>query len=143
MISISVPGSILDIVAARCRATPDVEVCGTILRGEHTPITNISKEPARRFRMHPEEQMEVWNRWKREGDLIVYHSHPRGSAFPSDDDKWVITRSPDVTFIIYNVKCDEFAAYRWNGFAIVNVQIKRGVVSTQSDQRGSLTNGPT
>lgn len=130
-------------VAARSRAYPDEEICGAILRGEDYPIDNVAKDRARRFRMDSKQQMYVWERWKREGDLIIYHSHPTGGVFPSPDDKWVIGRSPDITFLIYGVRCDEFAAYRWNGFAIVTIQIKREEVSTQQDQRGNVTAGPT
>lgn len=94
--------------------------------------------------MDPVQQMAVWDRWGRTGDLVIYHSHPSGTASPSDDDKWVISRSGDVTFIIFAVKTGWFKAYRFNGFSIVSVEIKSDVaymgVSTQPDQRGSLTN---
>lgn len=125
-VSITIPGSVLDMVAARARAYPDEEICGAILRGEDYPVDNVCKEPSRRFRMDPEQQMLVWNEWKREGELVVYHSHPTGSVSPSPDDKWVMTRSPEVIFMIYGVRCDEFAAYRWNGFAIVSIKVERG-----------------
>lgn len=124
--SITIPGSVLDMIAARARAYPDEEICGAILRGEDYPVDNVCKEPSRRFRMDPEQQMLVWNEWKREGDLIIYHSHPTGSVLPSADDKWVIGRTSGVTFVIYGLKCDEFAAYRWNDLAIVGIKIERG-----------------
>lgn len=93
--------------------------------------------------MDPKQQMEVWNKWRREGDLIVYHSHPFGTASPSDEDKWVIGRSPDVTFLIFAVKTGWFRAFRYNGFAIVNVEILRDGVSTQPDEPGSVQLDPT
>lgn len=143
--TVEVPESALLAVKHRALESLGEEVCGVILRGEHIAVDNIVKpeQRARRFRMDPGQQMEIWNRWKRDGDIIVYHSHPTGSVWPSDDDKWVITRSPEVTFIIYGVRCDEFAAYRWNGFAIVTVNIKVVEVSTQEDRRAKVTNGPT
>lgn len=122
---IKVPEAALLGIKRRAKESPDKEVCGVILRGGHIPVDNVSKQPERRFRMDPRQQMEVWAKWRRDGDLIVYHSHPTGGTSPSDDDKWVITRSPDITFLIYGVRTDEFAAYRWNGFAIVSVKIER------------------
>lgn len=145
MISIAIPGSVLDEIAARARANPDREICGAVLRGRNIPVQNIVKpdQHHRRFRMDPAQQMEVWNEWRRDGELVIYHSHPTSTAEPSPDDKWVITRNEGVTFVIYGVKRDEFMAYRWNGFAIISIQINRTEVSTQHDQRGTVTNGPT
>lgn len=141
--SITIPSSVLEGIAARARAHPDEEICGAILRGEDIPVKNVAKHPSRRFRMDPAAQMEVWTKWKREGDLVIYHSHPSATAEPSGDDKWVITRSPDITFVIFGVGSGWFRAYRFNGFAILNVEIESGEVSTQPDQRGSVTTGPT
>lgn len=123
MSAIKIPEPVLFAIKFRA-AGEDEEFCGAILRGEHIPIRNVSGTPKTRFRMDPQEQMEVWNKWRRDGDLIIYHTHPRGSALPSSEDKWVMSRISDVTFLIYGNRCDEFAAYRWNGTDIVSVGIK-------------------
>lgn len=133
MVSIEIPDSALAAVKYRADTSPTEEVCGIILRGEHRAVTNVAKDRAKRFRMEPSEQMAAWNDWRRNGDMIVYHSHPRGSVRPSDDDKWVMTRNEGITFLIYSVSSDDFAAYRWNGTDIVSVEIKATQVSTQGE----------
>lgn len=130
-------------VKHRALENPTEEICGAILRGEHIAIDNVVKDDqkARRFRMNAKQQMEVWECWRREGHLIIYHSHPTSGTYPSDDDKWVFTRSPDLIFLIYSVVRDSFNAYRWNGFAIVGVEIRSVEESTQDAGRGTVTNG--
>lgn len=141
--AITIPSSVLEGIAARARAHPDEEICGAVLRGEDIPVRNVAKIPAYRFRMDSKEQMEVWQKWRREGDLIIYHSHPKTKAEPSPDDSWVIVRSPDITFVIFSVATGWFRAYRFNGFAIEDVEIESAGVSTQPNRGGSVTAGPT
>ena len=124
-IKIDIPYEVLEVIGLRAHANPTEEVCGVVIRGEHTPIKNIAKDRDRRFRMDPGEQMDAWNTWKREGEMIVYHSHPRGSASPSREDQWVIARSEDITFLIYSVADKEFKAYRSTGIAIIGIEINR------------------
>lgn len=149
MITVTILSSVLEGIAARAHAHPDEEICGAILRGEDIPIDNVVRpdQRARRFRMDHEQQMKVWEKWRRTGDLVIYHSHPSGTTDPSDDDKWVISRSGEITFVIFAVKTGWFKAYRFNGFSIVSIEIKSDVaymgVSTQPDRRGSLTNEQT
>ena len=72
------------------------EVCGVITGHsdqEHYravkiyPITNILHS-THRFRMDPHEQLQAFNELEEMGlELIgIYHSHPKGPAFPSDID---------------------------------------------------------
>ncbi len=145
MVTVDIPSSALLAVKHRALESPDEEICGAIIRGEHVSVDNVanSGERARRFRMDPEQQMKVWDVWKREGILIIYHSHPHAGSYPSNIDKWVITRSPDVIFLIYGVKDDTFAAYRFNDLSIVTIQVNEVEESTQQDLSSTVTNGPT
>lgn len=141
-VSVTIPESVLTAIEYDASQTEE-EICGVIIRGKHKPIHNIAKNPRTRFRMQPSEQMAAWTAWERKGELIVYHSHPRGSAYPSADDRWVIARSPEVVFLIYAVGSRRFHAYRYNGTDIIGIEVKRGQESTQQDQGGTVTNGPS
>jgi proteasome lid subunit RPN8/RPN11 len=101
-------------IKKRALSLPQEEICGIVLHGIDYTIDNIVPilQKGRRFRMEPKRQMEIWNLWRRDGDIVVYHSHPTGRSEPSQQDKWVISRSPDVIFVIYSIKEDKFQAYR-------------------------------
>ena len=69
------------------------EACGMLagLEGRVTttiPITNGLHSPAR-FQMDPREMLAAFQRIERAGEELVaiYHSHPRGPAFPSATDQ--------------------------------------------------------
>lgn len=88
--------------------------------------------------------MKIWESWRRNGTLIVYHSHPIGGTYPSDIDKWVMHRSgEDVIHLIYATRRDEFTAYRAKDISIVTLMIKEVEESTQQDHGSTVTNGPT
>lgn len=137
--------AVLGKIARRAHAHPDEEICGAILRGEDIPVDNISKQRDRRFRMDPQQQMAIWESWARKGELIIYHSHPKGLAEPSDEDKWVISRSPEITFVIFSPRSGWFKAYRYSEDArgIIELKIHNSEVSTQPDQPSTVTSGPT
>ncbi len=139
-LNISVEG--LDAIRDHAKSLPDEEVCGAILRGVHVKIRNVAKPHLRhrRFRMDPEQQMKLWALWGREGELVIYHSHPRSEAKPSDEDMWVMSRNPDIFFIIYSNTTDEFRAFRYDEslLAVVEIQIDT-TGSTQHDRTGSVT----
>ncbi len=145
VVTVDVPASALSAIKRRALESPDEEVCGAILRGEHIAVNNVANDGqrARRFRMDPEHQMKIWADWKREGVLVIYHSHPHAGSYPSNTDKWVITRSPDVIFLIYGVKDDSFTAFRFNDFSIVTIRVNEVEESTQQSQGSTVKNGPT
>jgi len=84
------------------------------MRGEHIPMVNTERPWVRhrKFKMDPETQLAVWNEWGGDGDLIVYHSHPTGTAFASELDRTVILQSPNLKFLIYAVVTGRFRAYQ-------------------------------
>lgn len=56
------------------------ECCGLIIDGEYQPCVNISPDPANSFEIDPTQLIDV--------DIqAIVHSHPNGSAEPSEIDK--------------------------------------------------------
>ena len=86
------------------------EVCG-VLGGEFGrdrsrvrsvyPATNAAETPQSRYRIDPEEQLEIFERLEARGEDIVgfYHSHPRGPSAPSETDVEGATW-PDRSYVI-------------------------------------------
>jgi proteasome lid subunit RPN8/RPN11 len=66
------------------------------------PVTNELHSPVR-FRMDPQEQLNAFLQFEEAGlDLIgIYHSHPRGPAFPSATDVAEFSY-PDVETLIWS-----------------------------------------
>lgn len=103
--SVKVPAAVLEEVCGRAYSSLDEEVCGAIIRGEHITLTNTIPQGHRHnmFALDPEEQLGFWRKWNGEGDLIIYHSHPNGSAFPSGSDMTAILGAPKAFFVIISV----------------------------------------
>lgn len=124
--SIYIPSPVLDGIAMRARQSPSEEICGVVLRGKDIPMKNVASPPvarSRSFKMDPKEQLEIWGQWQKRGDLVVYHSHPKGLAHPSGEDRVVIARSPEITFLIFSAETGWFRAFRYIQDDIVGVTI--------------------
>lgn len=78
------------------------ETCGCVLRDMLIPMDNIHPSPRSNFAFEGKRQLEVWTEWGGVGDLIVYHTHPRGTAFPSQTDI-AAARDPRIHYWIYSL----------------------------------------
>lgn len=92
MSDLSLPHGLGERLVTEARATPDIEICGFLARGDdgliRHIITNRSERLADRFDMDPAEQIAAFRRMReRQARLIaIYHSHPVGEAVPSRHD---------------------------------------------------------
>lgn len=87
------------------------ETCGVVLRDLHIPMANMHPRSTKNFAFDVNEQLKVWSDWGGIGDLIIYHSHPRGSAFPSRPDL-IAARDPRIHYLIYALRFNEEFLYR-------------------------------
>lgn len=117
----------LDKIIKRSLALMPEESCGAILRGEDFPISNVSpNDRTRTFQLDPVEQLGVWTNWGGKGDLMIYHSHPKGSPNPSRSDTEVMLANPNIVFLIFAPQTGWVGAYQAVGGFIrrVSVEIK-------------------
>ena len=90
---IAIARSLLDQIIAEAAASPDREICGLLLGdsgkiSEVRPARNIANNPARTFEVDPRMLFAAMKAERAGGPKIVghYHSHPNGSAEPSERD---------------------------------------------------------
>ncbi len=121
-----VPEAIRDEILERARDGRPEEICG-ILGGEYDPAPdgrsrvrsqypaeNVAETPRTRYRIAPEEQLELFERLEGRGEEIVgfYHSHPRGPPRPSETDAKRATW-PDRSYLIVSLEPRAVSAWRW------------------------------
>jgi proteasome lid subunit RPN8/RPN11 len=101
----------LDDIRGEAEASPDVEVCGLLL-GEGMRVErvvscrNVSGESARSFELDPQALIAAHRAARAGGPAVIghYHSHPSGSAEPSERDAaaarggevWMIVTSSEI-----------------------------------------------
>ncbi|HEC12958.1 MAG TPA: M67 family peptidase [Acidiferrobacteraceae bacterium] len=91
--SIHLPTTIVDVLCDYARASPQREICGILaIRGGavvgHYPVRNTARESQHRFEMDPRQQIGAFRSMRKRGEELfaIYHSHPNGSAQPSEHD---------------------------------------------------------
>ena len=105
--------SILDAIVGRAAENPAFEICGLLLgQGdrivEARPAANVAPDPSHHFEIGPTTLIAAHRAARRGGPAILgyYHSHPGGSATPSETDArdaqpdgllWLIVASGGVT----------------------------------------------
>lgn len=113
------------------RGTPRVEVCA-LLGGRDNrltsiyPVTNIADDPATRFLLDPEGQIDAMKAMREVDEDLrgIFHSHPASSAAPSTTDQ-ALASYPDVFYIIMSLMGEqpELQAYYYDGNAFRAVDI--------------------
>ena len=80
--------TLLDRIRSQCAATPQLEICGALIGTPEricdvVPLKNLSSTPATDYLIPASEVLRLELR----GELVgFYHSHPNGSAEPSQKD---------------------------------------------------------
>lgn len=91
--TVQLPVSLRQRMLDHARLHRQQEVCG-LIGGVHQqlksyyPVENIAKDPAKRFLMDPEGQIDAMRRMRKAGEelLGIFHSHPSTQAQPSATD---------------------------------------------------------
>ncbi|MGM0448595.1 MAG: desampylase [Methanobacteriota archaeon] len=117
-----------DDVVRRARAGDAEEVCGVLAGtrrdGDEPSVVaraheaeNVSDAPAVRYRIDPEEQLELFESIEAAGRDVVgfYHSHPAGPPRPSETDAARATW-PGYSYVICALDGRPFVgSWRWRG----------------------------
>jgi proteasome lid subunit RPN8/RPN11 len=87
------PRRLADQILQHALSSPELEVCGLVAGNNGQPlrvipVRNVSDRPRRRFVMDPAEQIDAQRGMRELGEELfaIYHSHPRGPAYPSPTD---------------------------------------------------------
>jgi proteasome lid subunit RPN8/RPN11 len=124
----------MDIMLTHVNESEPLEACGIVggINGKSSAvysITNILFSPTR-YRMHPEEQLACFNKLDDHGwDIFaIYHSHPKGPAYPSETD---ISECyyPDVYQLIWSLN---HGIWMCKGFIISDSQYKEIDIQVQN-----------
>jgi proteasome lid subunit RPN8/RPN11 len=90
---IAIARRVLDQILGHAAVSPDREVCGLLFGdsgeiSEARPAPNIAVDPARTFELDPRALLAAMKAERAGGPKIIghYHSHPNGSAEPSERD---------------------------------------------------------
>jgi proteasome lid subunit RPN8/RPN11 len=94
------------------------ECCGLLLGSsdeivEARPAPNIAADPVRRFEIDPSAHFAAIRQARTAGLEVVgaYHSHPNGTAVPSETDRAEAFEDPDFLHVIVAPRQHEIAAY--------------------------------
>tara|TARA_R100001126_G_C4870818_1_gene172925 strand:+ start:458 stop:1159 length:702 start_codon:yes stop_codon:yes gene_type:complete len=92
------------------------EICGllALIKGKETfwPCKNLSNEPDEYFIIDPED----WANCEDQGELVgIVHSHPHGSALPSEADK-ASCEHLGLPFYIYSLEHNDWYCFEPSGY---------------------------
>ena len=97
----------LDAISAHAQAENPHECCGLLL-GDGVlvqavqPALNVAKEPRHRFEIDPAVLLTAYKAARAGGPTVIghYHSHPHGSAAPSETDAQMAERRGEIWLIL-------------------------------------------
>lgn len=106
MSTVTLPRALAEAMLAHAGEAPALEVCGLLGGAPGAPtrlyrIPNVADEPARRYLMAPEAQLEAFREMRARGEALagIYHSHPDGRPVPSPTDRAEVAY-PDADYFI-------------------------------------------
>ena len=130
MTTIAIPKTILDEIAAQARAEQPRECCGVLGgRAERVvsryPLRNQAAQPETRFFASPEDLFAAMRQMRaaRQKLLAIYHSHPRGPAWPSATDIEMAFYSEAIYLIIALEPEWEAHAFAIHGQSVSEISI--------------------
>jgi proteasome lid subunit RPN8/RPN11 len=106
---ITLPRTLINSLLHHAQSSPEQEICGLI--GATTdrassvyPVTNIAEQPAQRFLLDPQGQIDAMREMRERGEemFAIYHSHPTTPAAPSEIDL-DLASYPDLLYLIISL----------------------------------------
>jgi len=134
---IELPINVVSEILSQAQQNSEQEICGFIAEKNgcisHVyPIENAATNPQEFFQMNGKEQITVMREMRERGESLfaIYHSHPRGNAYPSRTD---IAQSeyPDVNYLIVSLGIK--GVLDLGGFRIRNGEVDSLEVRVESD----------
>jgi proteasome lid subunit RPN8/RPN11 len=140
MKSFDIPRRLYDEIFAQADAEYPLECCGLIGgRGGRAdsryPLSNQAPNPEREYFAAPEDLFSALRRMRVEGEqlLAIYHSHPRGPAYPSGTDL-AYAFYPQVAYLIVALKPrSEMRAFQL--FEGAATEIELSISSDENERR--------
>ena len=121
--AITIPRPLVNQILAHAQRADTLEVCGLIGSREGIPthcypVTNIADQPARRFAMDPQGQLDAQRAMHDRGEDLwaIYHSHPDEPALPSVVDMEELNY-PDTLYLVVSLNTKgvlELRGFRMN-----------------------------
>ncbi len=109
MTQIHFPRPLINQILQQAQRAEDSEICGLVStrNGQPVrcyPVANAAAQPAHRFRMDPQQQIEAMRQMRERGEELfaIYHSHPDAPALPSATDLREAAY-PDTLYIIISL----------------------------------------
>ncbi|NOZ10714.1 MAG: M67 family metallopeptidase [Gammaproteobacteria bacterium] len=133
--SIHLPTVIVDTLYNHAQVSPEKEICGLLAVRDGVvanpyPINNVADEACHRFEMDPRQLIDAFRNMRQQGEELfaIYHSHPNGSAQPSERDISRHQYPQAYCLIIFLQGQGSFAlgAYRMINGVFVQVDIEVG-----------------
>jgi [CysO sulfur-carrier protein]-S-L-cysteine hydrolase len=128
--NIKIPRSIVDEIIDQARAEHPRECCGLLGGGDsharnRYPLENRSPEPEKRYFAAPEDLFGAMRRMRDGSEelVVIYHSHPRGPAYPSQTDIELAFYSEAVYLIVVLEPQTEMRAFRINEGGVTEIAI--------------------
>ncbi len=128
MTPIHFPRPLINQILQQAQQAEDSEVCGLVSARDGQPVhcypvVNAAAQPAHRFRMDPQQQIEAMRQMRERGEELfaIYHSHPDAPALPSATDLREAAY-PDALYIIISLATEGTLEMR--GFRLRNDRIE-------------------
>jgi proteasome lid subunit RPN8/RPN11 len=125
------PREVYDAMVAHARAEAPNECCGMVgavngAAATFYPARNRFESPMR-FEIHPSDQIRITNEIESAGEelAILFHSHPRTEAYPSQTDVNLASWWPGVIWAIASLAGDEpeIRGFRIDGSEVEEVEL--------------------
>jgi proteasome lid subunit RPN8/RPN11 len=127
------PRQVVNKILQQAESTPQLEICGLIAARDGYPtrcfaVPNVAKDPSHLFAMEPRRQIDVFRKMRERGEELfaIYHSHPGGSAVPSQTDLQQVGY-PEALYLIIGTGdrgMPEIRGWRLSGGEIVEVELE-------------------
>jgi proteasome lid subunit RPN8/RPN11 len=139
-----ISSELVEALVAQTKEDHPFESCGVIAgpRDSDLPMRHIRMRNAAEsedfFQFAPEEQFRVWKDMESRGEepVVIYHSHTRSRAYPSQEDI-VLATEPNAHYVIIGVGPQQDAEVR--SFRIIGGEVAEEKLKIVTDYSGQFS----